>query len=54
MELKLRLLNMYLMESDVTPWEQSFRMGLPGWVGNVEEGVNIVQEKDMVYFSETK
>ena len=49
---------MYLLESDVTPWEQSFRIGLPGWVGNEEEGVNHrggpadMHEKDFVYYSE--
>ena len=68
-ELKLRLLNMYLLESDVTPWEQSFRIGLPGWVGNEEEGEGVnhrggrgpadmyeskdYDERDLVYYSET-
>ena len=53
---------MYLLESGVTPWEQSFRLGLPGWVGNHdeerEEGVHrgsVVDgddERDLVYYSE--
>ena len=52
---------MYLLESDVTPWEQAFRLGLPGWVGNHDEeereGVyrgSAVHgdERDLVYYSE--
>ena len=52
---------MYLLESDVTPWEQSFRLGLPGWVGNHEEGLyprSVVDgdedgdERDVIYYSE--
>ena len=55
-ELKSRLLEMFLLESDVTPWEESDRNGLPGFVGNVllndkePENGNL---PDLIYYSQT-